>query len=78
MLFHVLQRALLNRGVFVYSAPWIRYSSGMTPDLIHALTMSGGILIGVVVLVIIITIATVNRGATQMADEAKQHGSRRH
>ena len=49
----------------------------MTPDLIHALTMSGGILIGVVVLIIIITIATVNRGRTPMADEAK-HGSRRH
>jgi hypothetical protein len=50
----------------------------MTTDLIHALTMSGGILVGVIVLIIIITIATVNRGATQMADEAKQHGSRRH
>jgi hypothetical protein len=49
----------------------------MTPDLIHALTMSGGILIGVVVLIIIISITAVNRGATQMADEAKQHGSRR-
>jgi len=58
--------------------PSIRYSSLMTPDLIHALTMSGGILIGVVVLTIIITIATVNRGATQIRNEAKQHGSRRH
>jgi hypothetical protein len=50
----------------------------MTPDLMHALTMSGGILIGVVVLTIIISIVAVNRGATQMTDEAKRHGSRRH
>src|SRR5262249_34392264 len=76
--FFMCFNALLNRGVFVYSAPSIGYSSGMTPDLIQPLTRCGAILIGVVVLVIIITIATVNRGATQMADEAKQHGSRRH
>ena len=69
--------ALLKVGTR-FTRQWsIRYSSLMTPDLIHALTMSGGILIGVVVLIIIITIATVNRGRTPMADEPK-HGSRRH
>ncbi|HEY2385236.1 MAG TPA: hypothetical protein VGK48_29015 [Terriglobia bacterium] len=50
----------------------------MTPDLIHALEMSGGILIGVVVLIVVISILTVNRGTAQMAQDAKQHGSPRH
>jgi hypothetical protein len=38
----------------------------MTPDLIHALSISGGILLGVVVLIVIVSIITVNRGADQM------------
>ncbi|HLH29704.1 MAG TPA: hypothetical protein VKY31_00785 [Terriglobia bacterium] len=37
----------------------------MTPDLIRALEISGGILLGVVILIIIISIVTVNRGADQ-------------
>jgi hypothetical protein len=37
----------------------------MTPDVIHALTISGGILLGVVVLIIIVSIVAVNRGADQ-------------
>jgi hypothetical protein len=38
----------------------------MTPDLIHALSISGGILLGVVVVIVIVSIITVNRGADQM------------
>jgi hypothetical protein len=38
----------------------------MTPDLIHALSISAGILIGVFVVIVIVSIVTVNRGADQM------------
>jgi len=46
----------------------------MTPDLMHALTVSGGILIGVVILIIIVSMVTVNRGANEMANGTKPHG----
>jgi hypothetical protein len=49
----------------------------MTPDLIHALAVSGGILLGVFVLIVIISIAAVNRGAREMAQDTKQPGSSR-
>lgn len=44
----------------------------MTPDLMHALAVSGGILIGVVVLIIIISILTVNRGAKELEQSTRQ------
>ena len=45
----------------------------MTPDLMRALTISGSILIGVVILTIIISMVTVRRGEVEMAEDAKQH-----
>jgi len=49
----------------------------MTPDLVHALTISGGILVGVVVLIVIVSIVTVNRGADQLS-ESSRNGRSRH
>jgi uncharacterized membrane protein YgaE (UPF0421/DUF939 family) len=46
----------------------------MTPDLIRALTISGSILIGVVVLIIIVATVTVRRGEVAMSEDAKHHG----
>jgi hypothetical protein len=48
----------------------------MTPDLIHALTIAGAILLGVVVLIVVVSIVAVRRGEVSMADEAKQGHSR--
>ena len=46
----------------------------MTPDIMHALAISGSILIGVVLLIVIISIVTVKRGEVEMAAaDAKQH-----
>jgi hypothetical protein len=50
----------------------------MTPDLIHALTVSGGILLGVFLLIVIISIVAVNRGAQEMAQSPKQRDASRH
>lgn len=50
----------------------------MTPDLMRALAISGAILLGVVVLIIIISIVTVRRGEVEMAEDAKQHGHSSH
>jgi hypothetical protein len=50
----------------------------MTPDLIHALTMSGGILLGVVVLIVIVSIVAVKRGAREMVQDPRQRGASRH
>ena len=44
----------------------------MTPDLMHALAISGGILIGVVVLIVIISILAVNRGAKELEGATRQ------
>jgi hypothetical protein len=44
----------------------------MSPDLIHALTISGAILIGVVVLIIGVSLVTVRRGEASMAEDAKR------
>jgi hypothetical protein len=46
----------------------------MTPDVMHALAVSGGILVGVFILIIIVSIIAVNRGADKMAQEAKPDG----
>ena len=47
--------------------------SRMTPDLIRALGISGGILIGVVILIIIVTMVMVRRGETSMSEGSKRH-----
>ena len=46
----------------------------MTPDLMHALTISGSILAGVVILIVVVSFVTVRRGEDSMAGDAKQHG----
>ena len=43
-------------------------------DLIRALAISGSILIGVVVLIVIVSYVTVNRGEVEMAADSKRHG----
>jgi hypothetical protein len=50
----------------------------MAPDVVRALAISGSILIGVVVLIIIVTKVTVGRGEIQMAEDAKRHGHSTH
>jgi hypothetical protein len=50
----------------------------MTPDLVHALTISGSILIGVVVLIIIVSFVTVRRGEVEMAQGSKERHAGRH
>jgi hypothetical protein len=46
----------------------------MTPDLIRALAISGSILFGVVILIIIVSTLAVRRGEVAMSEDAKQHG----
>jgi hypothetical protein len=50
----------------------------MEPDLIRALSISGSILIGVVLLIIIVTFVTVHRGEVEMEKDAKRHGGTAH
>jgi hypothetical protein len=50
----------------------------MTPDLMHALAISGSILIAVAVFTVIISIVTVRRGEAEMAERAKQRGRQAH
>ena len=51
----------------------------MTPDVIHALTIAGSILLAVVVLTIVISIVTVRRGEVEMAEAAaKKRGRSTH
>ena len=45
----------------------------MTPDLMRALAISGGILLAVVVLIVVVSLVTVKRGEASMAAENK-HG----
>jgi hypothetical protein len=47
----------------------------MSPDLIHALSIAGGILIGVVILIVVVSFVTVRRGELEMAEKARQGGS---
>ena len=46
-------------------------------DMLHAMSISGGILLLVVVLVIVVSIAAVNRGTEAMENDTK-HGGHRH
>lgn len=48
------------------------------PDVLRAMSISGGILLGVVVLVVIVSYVTVRRGEVAMAEDAKKHGSSTH
>jgi len=50
----------------------------MSPDVIHALSVSGSILIAVVLLIIIVTFVTVRRGEVSMAEEEGKHGRSHH
>ena len=46
----------------------------MSADLMRALAIAGSILIGVVIIVVIVSYAAVNRGDAEMAADSKQHG----
>ena len=46
----------------------------MSADLMRALAISGSILFGVVILIVIITMVTVKRSEAEMAADAKQRG----
>jgi len=50
----------------------------MTPDLIHAFTISATVLIAVVLLIIIVSFVTVNRGDVSMSEESKHHRGHRY
>jgi hypothetical protein len=45
----------------------------MSPDVIHALTVAGSILLAVVLLIIGVSFVTVRRGEESMANDAKHH-----
>ena len=47
-------------------------AQGMTPDLMHALTISALVLAGVVILIIVVSFVTVRRGEDSMAKDSKQ------
>ncbi|HEY2384461.1 MAG TPA: hypothetical protein VGK48_25060 [Terriglobia bacterium] len=44
-------------------------------DILHALAISGGLLLLVVILTVIVSIVTVNRGAAEMAGGGHEHGA---
>jgi hypothetical protein len=46
----------------------------MSPDLIRALAISGGILMAVVVLIVVVSSIAVKRGEVEMAADHKRHG----
>ena len=46
----------------------------MTPDLMRALAISGGILIAVAVLIVIVSMVAVKRGEVAMAADTKHPG----
>jgi hypothetical protein len=43
------------------------------PDVVRSLMMAGAILLGVVVLIVIVSVATVNRGEASMKNLDKHH-----
>jgi hypothetical protein len=45
----------------------------MTPDLMRALAISGGILIGVVILIVVVSMVAIKRGEVEMSTLNK-HG----
>ncbi|HYR41830.1 MAG TPA: hypothetical protein VER98_02315 [Terriglobia bacterium] len=44
------------------------------PEILHGIAISGSILIGVVILIIIVSYVTVRRGETAMREDVKEHG----
>lgn len=48
------------------------------PDVVRALAISGSILIGVVVFIIVVSFVAVRRGEVSMAEDTKGHGNRAH
>jgi len=44
----------------------------MSPDLVHALTISGSILIAVFLLIVGISVVTVRRGELEMSEDARR------
>ncbi len=46
------------------------------PDLLRALTISGLILIAVVILIVVVSFVTVRRGEVSMSEDAKKAGPR--
>jgi hypothetical protein len=46
----------------------------MSPDVMHALTVAGSILLAVVLLIIGVSFVAVRRGEESMANDAKHHG----
>jgi hypothetical protein len=48
------------------------------PDVVRALAISGSILIAVVILIVIVSFVTVNRGEVAMAEDVKEHGGQAH
>jgi hypothetical protein len=71
-------RLLARFGVIRYSRfrPNLRLGASMTPDLIRALAISGGILIAVVILTVLVSVVTVRRGEVEMAERATEHRGR--
>jgi hypothetical protein len=51
----------------------------MTPDLIHALSVAGSILIGVFILIVVVSFVAVRRGEVEMEKNVRPSGpSARH
>jgi len=48
------------------------------PDVVHALAISGSILIAVVILIIIVSFVAVRRGEVAMSEDSKGHRGQAH
>ncbi len=48
------------------------------PDVVRALAISGGILLIVVLVVVLVSYVTVRRGEAAMAEDARRHGRSAH
>jgi hypothetical protein len=49
----------------------------MTPDVMHALAISGSILIAVVLLIIVVSFVAVRRGESSLAEGDRGHSANR-
>ena len=50
----------------------------LMPDVVRALAISGGILLIVVLVVVLVSYVTVRRGEAAMAEDARRHGRSAH
>jgi hypothetical protein len=48
----------------------------MTPDVIRAFEIAGGVLLGVFVLIVVVSVVAVNRGTAQLAAGDRDRSSR--